>query len=98
MIGAQHVDETREAALALGEVIGDVGGEVGPLAVLAHHDAVLLVAELGGAEPDRALLTAQVSARLEHRERVIDLAAVGERSPGAPVIEDDADLGEAASY
>ena len=37
-------------------MIGDVGGEVGLLAVLAHHHAVLLVAELGGAEPGRAVL------------------------------------------
>src|SRR5207302_6124737 len=66
----------------------------GLLAVLAHHDAVLLVAEPGGAEPDRTLLTVQVSARLEHRERVIDRAAVGERALGGPVIEDDAELGE----
>ena len=93
MIGAEHVDEALEAALALGEVIGDVGGEIGLLPVLAHHHAVLLVAELGGAEPQRAVAALQASLRLEQRERVIDRAALGERALGGPVIEAHAELG-----
>ena len=51
VVGAEDVDQLVEAALALVEVIGDVGGEIGVLAVLAHDHAVLLVAELGRAEP-----------------------------------------------
>jgi hypothetical protein len=54
VVGAPDVDDALEAALELVHVIGDVGGEVGGLAVLAHHDAVLLVAEGGRAEPERA--------------------------------------------
>src|SRR2546423_11896757 len=88
MSGAQHVDETREAALALLQVIGDIGGEVGLLAVLAHHHAILLVAELGGAEPQRTVAPLQPAPRFEHRQRVIDRAAVRERALGGPVIEE----------
>ncbi len=80
MIGAQHVDETREPPLALLQMIGDIGREVGLLAVLAHHHAILLVAELGGAEPERAVAPLQPSTRFKHRERVIDRAAVRQRT------------------
>jgi len=92
--GGEHVDEAREAALALVEVVGDVGGEVGLLAVLAHHHAVLLVAELGGAEPQCPFLAIQPVLRLEHAERVVDRAARGERALRAPAVEDHAELAQ----
>ena len=55
VVGAEHVDQPLVPALELVEVVGDVGGEVGRLAVGADQDAVLVVAELGRAQPDRAL-------------------------------------------
>ena len=56
VVGAEHVDEPVEAALELVPVVGDVGGEVGRLAVGAHERAVLLVArERRRAQPQRAL-------------------------------------------
>ena len=62
MVGAEHVDQPVEAALELVPVVGDVGGEVGRLAVGADQDPVLVVAELGGAQPERALVAVDVAA------------------------------------
>jgi hypothetical protein len=54
VVAALDVDGLRIAALELLQVIGDVGHEVGVGAVgLAHH-AVLVVAVLGAAQPQRA--------------------------------------------
>jgi len=94
MIGAKHIDEPREAALALGEMVGDVGGEVGLVAVLTHHHPILLIAEGGGPEPERTFPPVQVPGALEHRERVIDGAALGELALGGPLIEAHPELGK----
>ena len=45
VVGAEHVDQPAEAALELVPVVGDVGGEVGRLAVGADQHPVLVVAE-----------------------------------------------------
>ena len=67
MIGALHVDRPRESALPLRDVIGDVGDEVrgraAPLGA-AQHDAILVVPELGGAQPERAVPFVRVPSRL----------------------------------
>jgi hypothetical protein len=56
VVGALHVDDLGEAALELVDVVGHVGHEVRVRAVgLAHH-AVLVVAVVGGAQPQRAVL------------------------------------------
>ena len=55
VVGAPDVDLALEAALALVLVVGDVRGEVGVLAAGAHEHAILVVAELGRAQPQRAL-------------------------------------------
>ncbi len=65
VVGAEDRHQQVEAALALVEVVGDVGGEVGLLAVGAHHDAVFLVAEQRGAEPGRAVLLEHVAVRAQ---------------------------------
>ena len=39
MIGTENIDQVIEAALAFVEVISDVGGEVGLVAILANDDA-----------------------------------------------------------
>ncbi len=82
-----------EAALALVEVIGDVGGEVGLHAVLAHHHPVLLVAEFGGAEPQRAVLRVHAAvvprgARARGRSRRCSRA----RAPNTSSVEVHAEL------
>jgi hypothetical protein len=46
---------TVEAALALVDVVGGVGGEVGELAVGLDQHPVLVVVEVGGAQPQRAV-------------------------------------------
>ena len=56
VVGAEHVDQPAEAALQLVPVVGDVGGEVGRLAVGADQDPVLVVAEVGGAQPEGAVV------------------------------------------
>ena len=94
VVGAEDVDEARKAALALFEVVGDIGGEVGLLAVLAHHHAILFIAEFGGAEPGGAVLHHQPSLLLEHREGMIDGAALRQRTFRTPAIEHHAELGE----
>ena len=62
VVGAEHVDQALEAALELVPVVGDVGGEVGRLAVGADQDPVLVVAEVGRAQPERALALVGVAA------------------------------------
>ena len=56
VVGAPDVDEQLEAAGELVAVVGDVGEQVGGLAVGLHEDPVLVVAEVGGAQPDGAVL------------------------------------------
>ena len=65
VVGAEHVDQAAEAALELVPVVGDVGGEVGRLAVGADQHPVLVVAEVGGAQPERALAAVGVALLLE---------------------------------
>ncbi len=76
MVGAPDVDHAVEAALELVEVVGDVGGEIRVLAVLAPHHAVLLVAERAGPKPQGAALLEQVPARLQELEGLVDQALV----------------------
>ncbi len=61
VVGTEHDHEAVEAPLALVEVVGAVGGEVGPVAVGLTDDAVLVVAEVGGAQPDGAILLVDVA-------------------------------------
>jgi hypothetical protein len=86
VIGAPDVDDALEAALELVHVIGDVGGEVGGLAVLADHDAVLLVAEGGGAEPERAGLLVEVAGLAQALDGAVDGAALGQRALRVPLL------------
>ena len=56
VVGAPDVDEQLVAAGELVAVVGDVREQVGGLAVGLHEDAVLVVAEVGGAQPHGAVL------------------------------------------
>ena len=56
MIRAPDVHDPVEAAAVLVVMIGDIGGEVGERTVRLFQDAVLVVTEIRGAEPQRAVL------------------------------------------
>ena len=56
VVGAPDVDEVREAAAELVAVVREVVAEIGRAAVAAHEHAVALVAEIGGAQPARAVV------------------------------------------
>ena len=75
MIGALHVDGACEAALPFRDVIRDIGNEVRVLVSLLRalpHDAVLVVAEVGRPEPERAVLLVGVARGDESLHRLID--------------------------
>ena len=79
VVGALHVDRAREAALPLRDVVRDVGQEVRRLAALLRapaHDAILVVAEVGRPQPERAVLLVRVAGGDEPLDRLVD-AAVG---------------------
>ena len=82
VVGAPDVDQLVEAAAELLDQVADVGGEVGRLAVGPDHDAVLVVAELGRAEPQRAVLLVHVAGNLELLDAPLDpTLACSEPSP-----------------
>ena len=68
VVGAEDVDQAVEAAPDLVLVIGDVGGEVRRGAGRAHEHAVLVVAVLARAHPQRALGLVAVTELLEDLE------------------------------
>ncbi|SKV35096.1 Uncharacterised protein [Mycobacteroides abscessus subsp. abscessus] len=61
MIGTEHVDAQVEAPLALVEVIGDITGDVGGVAVALDDDTILVVTEVARPQPGRAVLLVDVS-------------------------------------
>ena len=71
VVGAPHVDEPVVAALALLLVVGDVRREVGVVARRALEHAVLVVAEVRRAQPQRALAAIDAPLLLEHVEGVV---------------------------
>ena len=79
VVGAPDVDQLVKAAAELLRDVADVRGEVGRLAVGADDDAVLVVAEGGGAEPQRAVLLVHVAGLLE----LLDALARPSRRHGA---------------
>ena len=94
VVGAEQVDLLGEAAVLLGQVVGGVGGEVRRLAVRADHHAVLVVAEVGGAQPDRAAVVVDVALFAEAGDGVFDGAGVVQFLLGEEDVEVDAELGE----
>ena len=87
VVGAPDVDQGVEAALKFVEVVGDVGSEIGVLAVLALDDAILLVAEIRGTEPSRAILFVEMACLFEHGEGIGHPPRFIQRSLREPVIE-----------
>ena len=92
MIGAPDVEQMLEAPLALVQHEGDVGGEIGLDAVLAHHHPILFVAIIRALEPERSFLEVGVAALLHFRDRPVDGAIVDQRALAEPGIENHAEL------
>ena len=95
VVGAPDVDDVVDA-LELVPVIGNVGGEVGVLAVGLDQDAVLVVAQVGGTEPQGAVLGVEVAHLVELLESAVDGGSAGglalgvlhvQRALGVPTIE-----------
>ena len=87
VIGALHVDRRRESALPLRDMVRDVGDEIRVPAVRLPHHAVLVVAVVGGLQPQRAVLLVGLARRDEPRDRGVDPAVGVERSLQIVVVE-----------
>ena len=96
VVGAPDVGEVVEAAAEFLGHVADVGGEIGRLAVGADDDPVLVVAEVGGAEPDRTVLLIDVAALTKPLDRPIHPAFRMEARLTGPDIEPDAQGRQAA--
>ena len=95
VVGAPDVDDVVDA-LELIPVIGNVGGEVGVLAIGLDQDAVLVVAQVGGAEPQGTVLGVEVAHLVELLKSAVDGGGAGglalgvlhvQRALGEPTIE-----------
>ena len=92
VVGTPDVDHVVDT-LELVPVVGDVGGEVGVLPVRLDEDAVLVVTEVGGTEPQCALnVTIEVAELVEPLKGTVDgggpvLALGVERALGEPHVK-----------
>ncbi len=91
VIGADRIDQPLSPALELVEVVGDVGGEVGGLAVGADQDPILVVAEGRGPQPHGALAVVHVAAGPQSLDGALHLARIVERPLREPGVEADAE-------
>ena len=94
MIGAPNVDQFPKMALELIPMVGDVGGEVGELAVAFDHRAVFVVAELGRSIPFGAVLRIEQAARAQFVHRALDFATLAHRLFTEEGIELDAKISQ----
>ncbi len=94
VVGPEHEHELAEAALALVQIVGAVGGEVGPRAVGLLEHPVLVVAELGGAQPGRALGLEDVAELGQPFQGGVELALVVELLLVEVHVEVRAEVGE----
>nr|GEU28637.1 hypothetical protein [Tanacetum cinerariifolium] len=91
VVGTLDVDGLVVTALELDDVVRDVGDEVGIGAVgLAHH-AVLVVAVVLGAQPQRAFFLVGLAGLVEHVDGRIDLAVLVQRRFEVVIVELDAE-------
>src|SRR5207344_2097666 len=86
MIGTQHIHHPIETALHFVQMVGDIGREVGVVAVFTLHDAVLFVTEVRASEPARSVLQIYMPTLLESRDRSFDEAIVKERLLREPAV------------
>ena len=84
-----------QPAVELVAVVGEVVAEVGGVAVGLHQHAVALVAEVGGAQPGRAVVLVRDAASRRGRSSTVgDLAALVQRALREPGVEVHADAAE----
>ena len=95
VVGAPDVDELAVAAAELLGHVADVGREVGRLAGRAIDDPVLVIPEVGGAEPGRAVLLEHVAAGPQPLHGPLDPAVGVQRRLARPDIEVDAEVRQA---
>ena len=74
MIRALLVDDARKTAPPLVQMIGHVRHEIGVAAVALAHHPVFVVAEIGGAQPQRIILLVGVAAGDQLVDRLLDFA------------------------
>ncbi len=87
MVGTPDVDDQVVSALQFVEVIGNVAGEIGVLAVLPLHDPILFVSEGCRTEPFRAFLNVKMAALLQLKHGFFNLAAGEQGAFGEPAVE-----------
>ena len=87
VVGAEQVDAQVEAARALVDVVGGVGGEVGVVAVGLDEDAVLVVAEVRRAQPHGPVELVDVTLLDELLQAALDRTGLVERPLGVPDVE-----------
>ena len=61
VIGAEHNDVALESALALVEVVGQIGRNVGGVSVALDDDAIFVVTKCRGAQPHRTVFVKDVT-------------------------------------
>ena len=94
VIGAEQVDAQVEAALALVDVVGGVGREVGVFAIGLDEHPVLVVVEVGRAQPDCAVHLIDMAVLAQLLEPVLDRIRLVQRALGVPDVEHGAEQGE----
>ena len=94
VVGAQHVDRVGGTALELEVDVGEVRSEVGVLAVGLEQHAILVVTEVGGAEPGRAVLLEDAALGAGAVDRGDDGSRLVQAQLARPQIELDAHAGQ----
>ena len=94
MIRAPNVDQFPKMALELIPMVGDVGGEVGELAVAFDDRAVFGVAELRRSIPFGAILRIEQAARAQFVHRALDFTTLTHRLFTEEGIELDAKISQ----
>jgi len=89
VVGAEHVDAEVVAAVDLVGDVGDVTGDVGGVAVGLDDDAVLVVPEVGAAQPPGALGLVEVAVVLEGLDGLLH----GTGLEQGVLVEEDVELG-----
>ncbi|MNS90914.1 hypothetical protein D3C72_1249860 [compost metagenome] len=87
VVAALDIDGLHEAALPFHQVIRDIRHEIRVGAVRLAHDAVLVVAEVGGAQPQRAILLVGVAGLDQGFDGAVDLAVRVQRRFQVVIVE-----------
>ncbi len=92
MIRAQNVYKQIITTHAFAVVVGNVGREISFLAVLADHNTIFLVTEIGCAKPGSAVFFIQHVPFLQNCQCVVDQVVVAQTLFREPTVESHAKL------